>query len=49
MPEFDVVTPEYDGNGRLLVVYAYCCTKWPCLALTPMGKCGYCQEVPVVR
>lgn len=45
----EVVEPQRDEQGRLLILSAYCCRRWPVLALTPMGKCGYCHETPVVR
>lgn len=39
-----------DISGGYLILQAECsCRKWPVLALTPMGKCGYCHETPVVR
>lgn len=31
-----------------LLVRAHCCRDWPVLALTKMGHCGYCGQVPVV-
>ena len=34
-------------NGYLLV-RAHCCRDWPVLALTKIGRCGYCGQVPVV-
>ena len=27
---------------------AQCCCSWPVLGLTPLGHCGYCNEVPAV-
>jgi len=31
----------------LLIARARCCRDWPVLALTKMGRCGYCGQVPV--
>jgi len=30
------------------IVRARCCRDWPVLAMTRMGRCGYCGQVPVV-
>jgi len=33
---------------NVLLVRARCCRDWPVLAMTRMGRCGYCGQVPVV-
>lgn len=39
------VLVERDPRG---ILRAVCCREWPVLGLNPMGKCGYCKQVPEV-
>jgi len=32
----------------LVILRARCCRDWPTLAMTRMGRCGYCGERPAV-
>ena len=41
-------TPPPDVVAGLLVVTARCCRDWLVAAYVGIGRCGYCDERPVV-
>ena len=43
-----VEVPVNCAGVDVLLVRARCCRDWPVLALTKMGHCGYCGQVPSV-
>ena len=43
----DAMSP-YGDTVDVLLLRARCCRDWPVLALTKMGHCGYCGQVPVM-
>ena len=36
------------STDRLPLLEAVCCHSWPVLALTGIGRCGYCGAIPAV-